>query len=298
MHRQIPTVATSSSRPAARCAARSATRFSSNFSSRPVAPAPVDPISLPATPRPLSIAPLPLTVAPLHVAPFDFQRDEIIERMGERIDRLEALEHGRNPAFVRAVDEAFSVSRDSFGLGFSPDFSFSTGFLNWHLKGLETWLAWGSQQHLSVAVMRSIDARISNRFDNARRRVRRVVLSEHARLEMAPEQAKRRRLQRNCTARRDCFNASSKVLSAGFGSVEECAGLLNMAYMSDEEVEGEGFGRSFRVLVPSWRSDMLTEFHQFLDRIRLQNSTSFRGPRYRKVVEQALSDELRQRLPR
>lgn len=54
----------------------------------------------------------------------------------------------------------------------------------------------GPHQHLSVAVMRSIDARIRNRFDNARRRVRRVALSEHARLEMAREEAKRRRLQR------------------------------------------------------------------------------------------------------
>ena len=45
-------------------------------------------------------------------------------------------------------------------------------------------------------MMRSIDPRIRNRFDNARRRVRRVALSEHARLEMAREQAKRRRLQR------------------------------------------------------------------------------------------------------
>ena len=129
MHRQIPTVATSSSRPAARSGGHSTTRPNSGSSSRPVAPAPVDSVSLSAAPLPLSIAPLsvaslplpaaplPLTVAPFPVAPLAFQRDEVIERMGERIDRLEALltapqgtplpnrrGHGRNPAFVVSHD--------------------------------------------------------------------------------------------------------------------------------------------------------------------------------------------------
>ena len=124
MHRQIPTVATFSSRPAARSGGRSTTRSNSGSSSRLVAPAPVDPVSLPAAPLPLFVAPLPLpaaplplTVAPFPVAPLAFQRDEVIERMGERIDRLEALltapqgtplpnhrGHGRNPAFVVSHD--------------------------------------------------------------------------------------------------------------------------------------------------------------------------------------------------
>ncbi|KAI8324509.1 hypothetical protein EDC96DRAFT_550434 [Choanephora cucurbitarum] len=289
MHRQIPTVATSSSRPAARSGGHSTTRPNSGSSSRPVAPAPVDPVSLPA-------APLPLSVAPFPVAPLGFQRDEVFERIGDRIDRLEALMtapqgtllpkrrgHGRNPDFV---DERVD----------SPVYN---RVLELASARIRNFAGLGPHQHLSVAMMRSIDARICNRFDNARRRVRPVALSEHARLEMAREEAKRRRLQRiSKQFQRDCFNTSPEVLYAGFDSVKECAGLLDIAYIFDEEVEGEIFGRSFRVFVPSWRSDMLTEFYQFLDRIRLQNSTSFRGPRNRKVVEQALPDELRQRLPR
>lgn len=54
----------------------------------------------------------------------------------------------------------------------------------------------GPHQQLSVAVTRSIDSRIRNRFDNARRRARRAALPEYQRLEIDRENARRRRLQR------------------------------------------------------------------------------------------------------
>ena len=45
-----------------------------------------------------------------------------------------------------------------------------------------------------------------------------------------------------------------------FGEDEECAAVLDMKYMSEEEDEQENDGGDnyFRVLVPSWRSDKVS----------------------------------------
>ena len=71
---------------------------------------------------------------------------------------------------------------------------------NWVLElateRVRTLAGLGPHQDLAVAVARSIDSRIRNRFDNTRRRARLAALPEHVRLELAREQAKRRRLQR------------------------------------------------------------------------------------------------------
>ncbi|OBZ63091.1 hypothetical protein A0J61_11973 [Choanephora cucurbitarum] len=101
MNREIPPVVASSSRPAAR--------------------ANVGSTSLSAAPAVLPVAPVSLSAvsAALSVASLSFQRDELIERMEERINRLEAMttepfrfisqrnrRHGRNPALVVSHDFA------------------------------------------------------------------------------------------------------------------------------------------------------------------------------------------------
>ncbi|OBZ80206.1 hypothetical protein A0J61_11745, partial [Choanephora cucurbitarum] len=111
MNREIPPVVASSSRPAARPATRSAARPNVGSTSRSAAPAPA----------PFPVAPVSLSAvsAALSVAPLSFQRDELIDRMEERINRLDAImteplrpvpqrnrRHGRNPAFVVSHDFA------------------------------------------------------------------------------------------------------------------------------------------------------------------------------------------------
>ena len=79
MNRQIPPVVASASRPAARPAAHPSVDSSQRSVAPALAPLPIAPVSLSAV------------SAPLPIAPLSFQRNELIERIEERINRLEAV---------------------------------------------------------------------------------------------------------------------------------------------------------------------------------------------------------------
>ncbi|OBZ80324.1 hypothetical protein A0J61_11627, partial [Choanephora cucurbitarum] len=68
--------------------------------------------------------------------------------------------------------------------------------------------------------------------------------------------------------------------------------------MSDEEKgpHRPGIGRSFPVLVPSWRSDELNKFFRAVNEQDLINKGSSRDERTYEVVEEQLSATLRDAL--
>ncbi|KAI8321557.1 hypothetical protein EDC96DRAFT_597409 [Choanephora cucurbitarum] len=198
--------------------------------------------------------------------------------------------HVRNPMHVRVLREAFLVAKNTYGLKFNQDFSMKDRLMNLAVSikiielsadEIKALAGLAQTQTLAPAVMRT------------------AALPAFGRQEHKDNDAKRKRLSRKKSNRSDCFEKAKDVLSVGFETVEECKACIEAAYMSDEErgLNRPGIGRSFRVLVPTWRSDQLNKFFCAIDEQDLVNKGSSCDERIPEVVEEQLSATLRNALP-
>ena len=113
-----------------------------------------------------------------------------------------------NPSFFfvqRVVREAFQVAKNTYGLEFNQDFSMKDRLMNLAVyikiielsaEGIKALAGLAQTQTLASAVLRSLDSRIRNKFENARRAFRTAALPAFERQEHKDNDAKRKRLSR------------------------------------------------------------------------------------------------------